>query len=250
MAQIIKIEDYISRYEIDVTRYTNQFIRFKKRQWEQLKEEEPSQISDKKQPFLDHIFQHQLIWASSTVRSCSYMDKKYEQDTMLKHLAQSLPDQYLILYYPVFSIKKAPIEADVVIICPNEILCLSIITGEKEEVVMASEGRFWVRRGQEGEKKMVNPLPSLNRTVNIVQRIVKECEVELPIRPFIISRMGYIHAPELPRQCRTVDKRSYREWIEKLQQNPSPIKHQQLKMAKMLLSITLTNSYDRFEFDM
>lgn len=250
MAQIIKIEDYISRYEISVTRYTNQFIRYKKRQWEQLKDKYPTSISEKKHPFLDHIFHHQLIWASSTIRSCSYMDEKYEQDSMLKHLAQSLPDQYLIMYYPVFSIKKAPTEADVIIISPTEIYCVSILTGEKDEVILAKEGRFWIRRGEKGEKKVVNPMPNLNRTESIVRQMVKKAEVELPIKKVVMNKNGYLHAPDLPASCRTIDKRNYREWLEKLKQNPSPIKNAQLKIAKVLLANTITNADNRFEFEM
>ncbi|MFB8735493.1 hypothetical protein ACEQPO_22345 [Bacillus sp. SL00103] len=37
MAQIIKIQDYISRYEQDPHHYINQFIRLKKQRWDELK---------------------------------------------------------------------------------------------------------------------------------------------------------------------------------------------------------------------
>ncbi|KYG91450.1 hypothetical protein A0U40_00420 [[Bacillus] sp. KCTC 13219] len=37
MAQLVKIQDYISRYEIDLTRYPTQFVRLKKVQWERIK---------------------------------------------------------------------------------------------------------------------------------------------------------------------------------------------------------------------
>ncbi|MFE4585135.1 hypothetical protein ACFRA1_07715, partial [Bacillus subtilis] len=33
MAQIIKIHDYISRYELDPYHYINQFVRLKKERW-------------------------------------------------------------------------------------------------------------------------------------------------------------------------------------------------------------------------
>lgn len=36
MAQIIKLFDYISRYELDAYRYPSQFIRLKKQQWEKV----------------------------------------------------------------------------------------------------------------------------------------------------------------------------------------------------------------------
>lgn len=37
MAQLVKIQDYISRYEIDLARYPTQFIRLKQNQWERVK---------------------------------------------------------------------------------------------------------------------------------------------------------------------------------------------------------------------
>ena len=37
MAQLVKLQDYISRYQIDLARYPTQFIRLKKNQWERVK---------------------------------------------------------------------------------------------------------------------------------------------------------------------------------------------------------------------
>ena len=37
MAQLIKLQDYVSRYESDLSRYPSQFVRIKKQQWEKLK---------------------------------------------------------------------------------------------------------------------------------------------------------------------------------------------------------------------
>lgn len=37
MAQLVKLLDYISRYENDLTRYPNQFLRLKKYQWDRMK---------------------------------------------------------------------------------------------------------------------------------------------------------------------------------------------------------------------
>lgn len=37
MAQLVKLQDYISRYQIDLARYPTQFVRLKKSQWERIK---------------------------------------------------------------------------------------------------------------------------------------------------------------------------------------------------------------------
>lgn len=39
MAQLIKLQDYVSRYEKDMIRYPSQFVRLKKQQWEKIKQQ-------------------------------------------------------------------------------------------------------------------------------------------------------------------------------------------------------------------
>jgi hypothetical protein len=46
VGQLIKLQDYISRYETDVYRYASEFIRLKKKQWEKVKDEWESGIAD------------------------------------------------------------------------------------------------------------------------------------------------------------------------------------------------------------
>ncbi|TMU86060.1 NERD domain-containing protein [Bacillus sp. BHET2] len=57
MAQLIKLQDYVSRYETDLYRYPSQFVRLKKQQWEKMKQhwengELPSSISVEEQEAL------------------------------------------------------------------------------------------------------------------------------------------------------------------------------------------------------
>nr|WP_106780511.1 nuclease-related domain-containing protein [Lysinibacillus timonensis] len=48
MAQLLKLQDYISRYQIDLNRYPAQFIRMKKNGWERVKQEwEAGELVDK-----------------------------------------------------------------------------------------------------------------------------------------------------------------------------------------------------------
>lgn len=48
MAQIIKIHDYISRYELDPYHYINQFVRLKKERWLSLVEAAERQHEESK----------------------------------------------------------------------------------------------------------------------------------------------------------------------------------------------------------
>lgn len=66
MAQIIKIHDYISRYELDPYHYINQFVRLKKERWlslveaaerqheeRQARAEEPEPVQKRKKIFIE-----------------------------------------------------------------------------------------------------------------------------------------------------------------------------------------------------
>ncbi|UTE74047.1 NERD domain-containing protein [Rossellomorea marisflavi] len=64
MAQLIKLQDYISRYEMDLYRYPTQFVRLKKQQWEKMKDhwengdshEEALSAMEEKETVKDRLF--------------------------------------------------------------------------------------------------------------------------------------------------------------------------------------------------
>lgn len=230
MAQLIKLQDYISRYEIDLARYPTQFIRLKQNQWERIKyqwqtgetierwehieeevkeekkkslfqklfpfkkdvevfEEEqediekvnisndwaveenayqeedttlifepnlvytPKTLEELKKMFIDQFFHFQMKWASSTLREKSYVDPKFMRDTLLRSMLQTLPDNYLVFYYPILRVKKAPIELDIIIMTPTECLCITVLEQESQAVYIANSERFWLKKVGKNEKK-------------------------------------------------------------------------------------------------
>lgn len=52
MAQLVKLQDYISRYQTDLSRYPTQFVRLKKSQWERVKQQ---WLSGEETPEWQHI---------------------------------------------------------------------------------------------------------------------------------------------------------------------------------------------------
>lgn len=237
MAQLIKLQDYISRYEIDLARYPTQFIRLKQNQWERIKyqwqtgetierwehieeevkeekkkslfqklfpfkkgvevfEEEqediekvnisndwaveentyreedttlifepnlvytPKTLEELKKMFIDQFFHFQMKWASSTLREKSYVDPKFMRDTLLRSMLQTLPDNYLVFYYPILRVKKAPIELDIIIMTPTECLCITVLEQESRAVYIANSERFWLKKVGKNEKS-VKPFNSI-----------------------------------------------------------------------------------------
>lgn len=317
MAQLIKLYDYISRYELDSYRYPSQFIRLKRQQWEKvlrswennafhslmktnqpavqyqelnqeknnllkkiknkmthketveapvieplineavLEDEElqfqfttiPKTVDDLKHLFLDYIFNFQIRWASSTLREKSSVDKAIYRDRLLRYFMQRLPDHYLMLYRPVFQLKNAPVELDLLLIGTTEIYCITLVEQQDETVFTGTKERFWIARKGDHKKKLLNPLISLNRTGTVVQKLISAGDVDIPVKKLMISRNGYIDYPYAPYDITILDKRNYNDWFQRLRNSSAPLKHIQLKAAQVLLSHCLTNSYYRKEWN-
>lgn len=299
MGQLIKLQDYISRYETDVYRYASEFIRLKKKQWEQTKEqwesnksndaipqldetwewlvEKPSlfdkvkkwfkrsspqeettegqinrlideeeglpmiiteakDIDELKILFLENMFQLQLKWASSTIWYESAVDKKFYYEEKLKYFLQRFPDTYLCLYKPVFLVKSAPVELDVILLSPTTTWCITFAEGAKDNIIIASSDRFWTEIINNEEKKMINPIIALQRMGKIVADIYKQYNVDFPIKKVVINRYGYIdYGHTTFSDVHFIDKRNYEQWFFSLRKLTIPLKHAQLKAASCLL---------------
>lgn len=320
MAQLVKVQDYISRYQIDLARYPTQFVRLKKGQWERVKhqweigedlninekwehieveeedqadkqrfsflkrffspkkeeqlettveevaelnnediipEEEttlffepnivynPQTLEELKRMFMDQFFHFQMKWASSTLREKSYVDPKYMRDTLLRTLLQTLPDNYLIFYYPILRLKKAPIELDIIIMTPVECLCISVLEEEDQAVYVGSSERFWVKKVGKYEKKTLNPLIRLNRMETLVRQLFEQDDIEMPTRKVLLSRNGYIDYPGTIYGAQIVDKRNYHDWMQQIKRTASPMKYMQIRSAQSILQKVQTTSFNR-----
>lgn len=322
MGQLIKLQDYISRYEQSIFHYPSRYVRLKKQHWEKVlsswengegvfneeqendvqldwfeeeekqplfskikgllkfgkkniddneidmgseerlnEDEEPSHFHfhttfssrpntmiELKQQFLDQLIRFQLKWASSTLFEKSYVDRGYFFDPKLKFFLQRFPDTFLIMYHPIFLLKKAPIEVETIMITPTEVWCISFLEEEDQAVYIGSKDRFWIKRTQKQEKKILNPLLGLDRTQRIVQTMFKTYEIDLPVHKVLLSRNGYIDFPSIPFGTTLVEKRNYDDWFEGLRKNHSPLKHVQLKGANVLLQYCQTSSFKRHEW--
>ncbi|RPF55301.1 NERD domain-containing protein [Aquisalibacillus elongatus] len=284
MAQLVKLQDYISRYEIDMFRYPSQFIRMKKdnyarlrQQWEdeqatpQIAEPEeieekksffkkwfkrkdqfdvweddeeeaiplPEQESELKYFFLDRVFSFQLKWASSTLQEVSYFDRYYEHDLLLKYFLQRFPDTYLLFYNPIFKLKKAVVEADVMLITPTEIQCIVVLDQEGENITYQPvDDRKWMKVQDGVEKQIVSPLVSLKRTEKTIKSILDYNELEFPIKKVVLTQHNQIRHQQAPYQTEYVDETNYAEWFERQRETSYPIKYQQLKVSEALLEHT------------
>ncbi|REB06514.1 NERD domain-containing protein [Sporosarcina sp. BI001-red] len=320
MAQLVKMLDYVSRYEHDLSRYTTQFIRLKRSQWERMKrqwdngvdlaswqiaadEELPAKIPENeslseeevgkkrfsslsrflpfrkeeqivayndettKEPddlqftpniiqdprsiqnlrklYIEQLFHFQLKWASSTLTERSRIDSKFMRDKLLHEFLEILPDSYLLFYYPVLKIKKAPVELEVILMTPVECICMTILQAEEGSVLVGSGERFWTKKLGEQESKLLNPSIGLNRMGKIVSSLFASAEVDFPIRKILLSRESYIDYPGVAHDIQIIDRRDYPKWLEKVKKLSTPMKSKQFKAAQVLLDLCQTTAASR-----
>ncbi|MBD1380184.1 hypothetical protein [Metabacillus arenae] len=117
--------------------------------------------------------------------------------------------------------------------------------GGRLALFVRGKQHFWIEKHSLSEKKVLNPVISLNKTGNIVHSILKHAEVVLPIKKIILSRNSYIDYPEVPYDIELIDIRKYDEWFMKMRRTAAPIKHTQIIAAKALLNYCLTISCNR-----
>ncbi|WP_374965590.1 nuclease-related domain-containing protein [Lysinibacillus sp. RS5] len=321
MAQLVKLQDYISRYQIDLARYPTQFVRLKNSQWERVKrqwelgeeisewqhdndsendsfeekerfsllkkwfagrqkadsrdveqveitnelvsdedsipEEEttltfepkivyaPQSIHELKRMFIDQFFHFQMKWASSTLREKSYVDPRFMRDSLLRDLLQKLPDNYLLFYYPILQIRKAPIELDVVLMSPTECICITVLDTENQAVYVGGSERFWIKKVGTKDSKVLNPLINLNRMESVLTQLFKQGNIDMPIRKVVLTRNGYFDYPGSSFGIQFIDRRNYGEWMEQLKKVSSPMKHMQIRAAQTILNNVQTTSFNR-----
>ncbi|MBM7542978.1 NERD domain-containing protein [Amphibacillus cookii] len=293
MGQLIKLENYISRYQRDILHYPRQFIRLKQDNWKRLldlwhnqpninrieaplEEKNQTAIFDKimgmfnkrevieeqpidslppqneeqlKQYFLDSLYHFQLNWSSTTLHEMSFLDRSYQEDLTLKYFLQRFPDSFLFMYQPVFKLKNATVDADIIMITPFEVNIIKLVEYPSSRTVIAGDDRTWFIEENHVRSKMLSPMLSVKRSDKIVKSILNHQGLDIPIHKIILSRTNIIDFDLEPFQTTYVDKEAHEEWLQKQRAYTSPLKHQQLKVADALLAYSDTVAVNRPEWE-
>lgn len=307
IAQLIKLQDYISRYEWDTFRYPSQYIRLKRDNWKKLfsiwenpellqqqeveskthvmerkaqlpmkrlsklmakwkrpKEEKvemglgqadrdyadlPETEAELKQYFLDKLFNFQMNWATSTVTETSFVNNDYYRDSLLKYLLQRFPDTYLIMYLPIFAIKKVPVETEIMLISPIGIEIIHFLEKSPDVIIMAGDERTWTLENGNEHTKILSPLIALKRSEKLVNSILAKNKIEFPIKKTVLSRTNSIVYVTEPYHTKIIDQQDYPDWFDEKRRLTSPLKSMQLKAAEALLKNCQTTSIKRPEWE-
>ncbi|MFD1362303.1 NERD domain-containing protein [Lentibacillus salinarum] len=293
MAQLIKLEDYISRYEWNIYRYPGQFIRMKQENWkkrqhlwqsdlmaEKMVQSEPVSMFSKwksilrmgsrqtkkasldeedslpkteqalKHDFLDDLLPRQLKWASSTVTDVSIVKQQYYDDARLKYFLQRFPDTYLLMYYPIFNVKKAPVDGEIILISPLGIDIIYMIEKASGTRIWADDERTWVVRGKsQQETRILSPTLALKRTEQIVKSVLNRDNLDLPITKVVLAPVNDIVFHNEPYNTKLIGRQAYADWFSYKRNLISPLKNQQLKAAEGLLKNCRTSALKRPEWE-
>lgn len=175
----------------------------------------------------------------------SRVDSRFLRDTLLRSFAQQLPDNYLLFYYPILLLKKAPVELDIIILTPVECMCITVLEQQDVAAFSGSGDRFWLKKLGEKETKLLSPLIALNRTEKIISGIFKAQEIDFPVRKYLISRNGYIDHPGSAFDVDIIDRRAYDNWFSSLKKMSVPMKSTQFKAGQAILDLGQTTSISR-----
>lgn len=298
MAQLVKLYDYISRYESNPFHYPTQFIRLKQKKWKNIlttwenqsfsfptreKEKTVAGITYKntttifksdlfkkehknktnqpaidrelvpktktglKHYFLNQLYPLQIKWASSTLTHTSFTAKDFTQEPDLIYLLQRFPDIYFMMYFPIFYVKQAPIEADILIISPLGIEIVRILHYSKHSSIFIEDERFWIIEQYKQQEKIISPVISLRRTELVVQSILQHHRIEFPIKKTVVAKESRIVSSREPYQVQLIDRYFYENWFHEKRVLQSPLKSTQLKAMGALLKHSQTSAVKRPE---
>ncbi|KGP71221.1 nuclease-related domain-containing protein [Pontibacillus yanchengensis] len=273
MAQLIKLQDYASRYTADPYRYPSRFIRLKQQNWKRMKQawdkykqdgpesmdmemkeymfngDIPETELELKQYYLNGLLPFQFKWASRTLTEMSFLDRYYEKDSTLIYFLQRYPDTFLFMYEPIFKIKKAPVETDHLLIHPQGIYCISYMDLPDTDKLIAGDDRTWYQENDRIRSRMLSPLISLKRSSRIVRSILHAYEIDFPVKQIVLAPNHLISFEYEPYQTEYIGMEEYEDWFHKMRTYSSPLKSIQLKAVSALLSYTQITSVRRPEWE-
>ncbi len=245
MAQLVKLNDYVSRYENNLYHYQSLFMRIKENRWKAFQQQNKTENQKRSlQEFREKLFHHQMNWATSTVKEISNWDEKYLHDETLRLLIQGIPDNYFLFYEPVFQVKNTGVELNIILVGPTEVWLIVWMNGEGiwQE---ADDKRFWKNVRHDQKEIVLNPFIRLERMQSLVREAWEPYQKQLSLKSCIVAPEAFIDFTSDWRRVSYIDKRNFNEWHALLQQNPAPIKGQQLKFVSELLKRGVTNSLYR-----
>ncbi|MCO7175904.1 hypothetical protein ACFP7A_01935 [Sporolactobacillus kofuensis] len=262
MAQLIKVNQCVSRYQLDLRAYANRFTWLKKRRMEEWKEKwgntstikDQSDRDDKdnksiKAQFENWFFEKQVGWATRTAFEVSQSPKHLQEEHWVRRILTRINDVSFFMYQPVLLTKSGSIQLDSLIIGNDLICCVHPLIGEPGHVFQSVSQRTWCEITNGGAtKQLINPLISLRRSKAVVSAFLRNHGLnEMVIKTAVYAPDGYIEQVMSSYETDFVDRRNERKWFEWLDQHALLLKREQLDAAEMILQHSETIAESRVD---
>src|SRR5699024_5200322 len=166
----------------------------------------------------------------------------------LKYFLQRFPDIYFLMYHPVFNIKKAPIDGEIILISPFDIEIISFIHEHAEATILATNDRKWTVESETNQKYILSLVITLKRTDQNIKSILQTNNIEISIKKSIISYNKHILYTTEQYQINIIGKQDYPKWFEQKRALTSSLKSIQLKAMEALLRHCQTDAVRRPEW--
>src|SRR5699024_6884308 len=155
----------------------------------------------------------QLKWATSSLSYVSFMDQQFNYDKNLKYFLQRFPDNYLLMYYPIFNIKKAPIDGDLILITPVQINIIYLLDDYAYDNIVVADERSWIAEIDRQQSRFLIANHAVTRTEQIINRILKQKDLSYSIKKTVIANNNNLIIHQAPYNIEIVGKFEHAKWF-------------------------------------
>ncbi|GAY77531.1 hypothetical protein [Sporolactobacillus inulinus] len=244
MTQLIKVNQCISRYQLNFLGYANRYPWLKKRRHVEWKLRQQGGLADRAEPeqrFDDWLFAKQLLWASSTAEAYSPFPDQLLQTVWLRRLLKGINDVSFLMYQPVLLTKSGPVQLDSILLMNDRICCIHPLLGAAGDVFQPLEQRRWQQITNGAKRTLVNPLIALRRTKAVISAFLRnQGMTELQAQGVVYAPQAYIEKVPAESEIVFVDRRNEREWFQRADQHSLLLKREQVACAEALLHASET----------
>lgn len=260
MAQLVKIEQCVSRYQTDFMRYANRFIWLKKRreaEWLLRKTRseaerngarlftEPAAAEKRDPDFYSWLYAMQLDWASSTSDSFSALPQNMQRQDWLKDCLQQVNDLVFFFYQPILVTQSAEVQLNSLILTNDTVWCLTPLHGESYSVFQEENGRRWREIINGGSRTHLNPLIALQRTRRIMSAFLSAHQLDMKVKMVVLAPDSFIEFVPDQFDLELIDRRRKKDWYQQLSRQSLLFKRCQTDAAEQLLEHVKTDASAR-----
>lgn len=257
MAQLIKIRQCISRYQVDLLRYANRYIWLKNRRqvaWEEKQgrgagsgRNQAYEQGRDAELFNSWLFDMQMEWATRTAEEQSECPDDVSGQLWLRMVLSRINDLSFLMYEPVLDAQTAAVQLDSLLITNDTVWCVRSLSGEKGSVFQGVSERKWREITTGSDRELLSPIISLRRTKAVIQAYLKNRDIDMATEAVVFAPDSFIEFVQETADISFVDSRNAASWFDRMSRHSLLMKKNQIAVAEALLADCETIADSRFQ---